>query len=326
MRKGDSMATENNVNNIVKPKRGRKPKVLNESADGCAPTPVKKQAKQKVVFDSFTVLNIGDPSTGASATEDVDNAILKLNVSECELLKACEDQSIFDVKGFSMDNNPDAYESRPVEFESFVNHSAFTSDVQPSKPKVVHLLKDFEQKNKNNEWPSNTQIACYWCCHKFTNAPFGIPVKYVDKKYHVYGCFCSLECAAAYNFASKENMDEIWEQYNLINQLSREIGHKSIIKPAQHRLALTMFGGYLSIEEFRNFCYTSRIININFPPMMTLTQQIEEFNETDLNIEYKYVPIDTERINKYKEKMKLKRNKPLIDSENTLDHIISYGV
>jgi hypothetical protein len=192
------------------------------------------------------------------------------------------------------------------------------------KPKIVHLLKEFEQKTKNNEWPSSTNISCYWCCHQFNNAPFGIPVKFVDDKYHVFGCFCSLECAAAYNFECKESIDEIWEQYNLINQLSRKIGHKQLVKRAPSKLALKMFGGHMSIDEFRGFCNTSKIINVNFPPMMTLTQQIEEFNESDLHTEYKYMPMDTEKLNKLKDKIKLKRNKPLTDSENTLEHIMCF--
>jgi hypothetical protein len=84
-----------------------------------------------------------------------------------------------------------------------------------------------------------------------------------------------------------------------------------------------MFGGHLSIEDFREFCRTSKIININFPPMLSLTQQIEEINESDLNKEYKYIPLDTERINKYKDKIKLKRSKPLTTYENTLDHAMN---
>lgn len=189
--------------------------------------------------------------------------------------------------------------------------------------KVIKLLKDFEEKNKNNEWPSTTSIHCYWCCHRFDNAPFGIPVKYLHQRFHVYGCFCSLECATAYNFHSNESVAEIWERYNLINMLSRMIGHTATVKAAPNRLALKMFGGHLAIEPFRAFFQTNKMININFPPMMTLTQQVEEINQSDLNNEYKYIPIDTERINKYTEKIKLKRNKPVTDYKNTLDHTMN---
>lgn len=194
--------------------------------------------------------------------------------------------------------------------------------------KVVKLLKDFEDKNKHKEWPISTNISCYWCCHKFFNAPFGIPVKYNDEKFHVFGCFCSLECGLAYNLSMKDQIDEMWERCNLLNFLCRKTNYNKhgYVKPAPPRLSLKMFGGYLSIEEFRNFSNKNRVLNINFPPMQTITQQIEEINESDINNDFKYIPIDTDRINKYKEKMRLRRTKPLNDTRNTLDSAVNIKI
>jgi hypothetical protein len=192
--------------------------------------------------------------------------------------------------------------------------------------RVVDLLKDFEVKSKNSEWPTTTNISCYWCCHPFANVPFGMPVKYTGSKFHVCGCFCSLECVTAYNFASNESQSEKWERYNLTNLLSRMIGHADRVKPAPSRLTLKMFGGHMDIEEFRRFFATSKILNINFPPMMTLTQQIEELNECDVSSEYKYIPLDIDRINRYKEKMTLKRTKPVTDYKNTLDCMMNLKI
>lgn len=163
--------------------------------------------------------------------------------------------------------------------------------------RIVELLKDFERKTHYNEWPATTSVHCYWCCHKFTNAPFGIPVHYNNAVFHVYGCFCSLECAAAYNFVSNVGIDDVWERYALINFLGKKIGYKDVIYPAPCKLSLKIFGGHLEIEEFREYCNTGKIININFPPMMTLIQQIEEINEVDINSEFKYIPVDSSRSN-----------------------------
>jgi hypothetical protein len=192
--------------------------------------------------------------------------------------------------------------------------------------RVVDLLKDFEVKSKNAEWPATTSISCYWCCHPFANVPFGMPVKYTGGKFHVCGCFCSLECVTAFNFASNESQSEKWERYNLTNLLSRLIGHSDRVKPAPSRLTLKMFGGHMDVDEFRMFFTTSKILNINFPPMMTLTQQIEELNECDVSSEYKYIPLDIDRINRYKEKMTLKRTKPVTDYRNTLDCMMNLKI
>lgn len=192
--------------------------------------------------------------------------------------------------------------------------------------KVVHLLEDFEKKNQNNEWPLSTSIHCYWCCHGFTTPPFGLPVKYYRDKFYVVGCFCSLECASAHNMHSQDGVDQILERNNLLHALSRKIEYIETVKAAPSRLALRMFGGHMSIDEFRAFCKTSKLINLNFPPMMTLTQQLEEINQCDVNQDYKYVPVDTERVNKYKEKIKLKRQKPLMNYQHTLDHVMNLKI
>ena len=184
--------------------------------------------------------------------------------------------------------------------------------------KIVNLLKDFEEKNKVNEWPSNTSISCYWCCHKFDNAPFGIPVNFTNNNFDVFGCFCSLECASAYNFKMHDNIDEMWERYNLMNLLYRRLNLGKIVKPAPDRLSLKIFGGYLDINEFRNYFKSCKLINVNFPPMSSLTQQIEEINDYELNNDYKYIPLDQDRIDKYKAKVMFKRNKPLIN-KNSLE-------
>lgn len=216
--------------------------------------------------------------------------------------------------------------------------------LQPHLRKM-RLLMEFEEKNKANEWPANTNIHCYWCCHRFYNHPYGIPLKYVNNRFYVHGCFCSLECATAYNFGNGGSIDEMWERYSLINMMahrlfenneSEENDHKEnghcddtctggsrssaigMVRQAPHRLALAMFGGHLSIEEFRSYCPSHRLTVINFPPMMTLTQQVEEINDTDVQSTHKYVPIPSERIDRYQKEIKLKRTKPLVNKNNTL--------
>lgn len=323
---------------MLKKKRGRKPKSqLDSTTRPTSPPPTnapqksKRGRKPKNIYSSFdnTTMDILKTSS-----ED-ENIILQLSVGNCQ----CDmDNDIQSESGLNSSCTfPDAYNedfdnsflSKPYEIErgasiddEIINQPMQCNQIDTNL-KVIELLKDFEEKNKNNEWPLTTSIHCYWCCHKFNNPPFGIPVKLVDKKFHVFGCFCSLECAAAFNFASNESMDEVWERFSLINMLSKRIAYKNVIKPAPNRLALKMFGGHLGIDEFRTFCETSKIINIHFPPMMTITQQVEEINDCDINSDYKFIPIDSDRINKYKEKITLKRNKPVTNFKNTLDHTMN---
>ncbi len=281
-----------------------------------------------------TVYNV--ESVNTTTLSDDENIIVRLNVTD-------------DVKPMSSaisysdddDEQPYAYNvgdySQMQKIGSFheVNIQEEQTECLPDnccRLRVVDLLKDFKEKNKQDEWPQNTTIACYWCCHKFNTTPFGIPIEYIkdpstgNEKFNVIGCFCSLECAAAYNFNNTKNQDDVWERYNLINLLSRRIGYKNIIKTAPDRMSLKLFGGFMDINDFRNYCVTSRVLHTNLPPMMSVTQQIEEINEHDLNNKIRYIPIDNDRINRYKEKVLFKRNKSVGPEKSMLEHAMNMKI
>ena len=52
---------------------------------------------------------------------------------------------------------------------------------------------------------NSIKIKCLWCCHSFDNTPWGIPTKCVNNEYHMFGIFCSPNCAASYIFDSKND-------------------------------------------------------------------------------------------------------------------------
>lgn len=269
----------------------------------------KRGRKPKAVYNSMDVV-CNAPS---GAVSDDENIIVKLNI------KDDQKEDTFDDDEIPYAYNHDYY-NVISNFDDAGHKSIRVSQDDPKRTlKVIDLLKDFEEKNKNNEWPSNTSIHCYWCCSKFDNAPFGIPINFAKENFEVYGCFCSLECAAAYNFKNNHNIDEMWERYNLINLLSRRLGYKKQVKPAPDKLSLKIFGGFMDIDQFRSYTNLNRFINVNFPPMTSITQQLEEINEFDMKNDLKYIPIDNERIKKYKEKILFKRNKPLIDVKNSIE-------
>ena len=64
-------------------------------------------------------------------------------------------------------------------------------------------LKDLWKKLKNLQHSlhlnniSDKKSACFWCTYEFDNPPIYIPKHYIKESYHVYGCFCSPECATA---------------------------------------------------------------------------------------------------------------------------------
>ena len=92
--------------------------------------------------------------------------------------------------------------------------------------------------------------VCWNCCHNFYKGIYGLPLKYGNNIFYIYGYFCSFECMYRYVY---ENMDD---QLNDINQLIN-LYHYNIYKSyskcniAPNKLSLNLFGGPISIEEYR---------------------------------------------------------------------------
>lgn len=294
------------------------------NADDAQPKKGRRGRKPKYVYGLYDINGVVAPDDATSNgngmvnAADDENVIVRLNISESE-------QNIVQEASAQDDEHPYAYNHDTYSNIPFVekddktaeNHAAI---IDPkTSVKVVSILKDFEEKNKHNEWPMSTSISCYWCCHRFNNAPFGIPINYINDTFEVFGCFCSLECAAAHNFAENTCQDEMWERYQLINMLNRKLKLGKVVKPAPPRLSLNIFGGHMEIEQFRGFSSANKFVNVNFPPMTSVTQQLEEINDFELCNDFKYIPIDNDRVNKYKEKIVFKRNKPLVDSNKSLE-------
>ena len=180
------------------------------------------------------------------------------------------------------------------------------------RDKVFPIFLEFNEYNKKKKWPNSNNIDCLWCCHSFDTFPFGIPIKNYDDTFYMFGNFCSAECCAAYNF-DNVNTCESYERYSLINYL---YSNNKEIKLAGPRLSLKKFGGQLSINEFRK---NNNVYNKNYklliPPMISLIPLIEEVNLTDENINID----NNDNLFNLDNELKLKRSKPLPDNYNTLE-------
>lgn len=126
----------------------------------------------------------------------------------------------------------------------------------------------------------HTDVACWWCSHDFEGIPCFIPNKYENDVYHIFGCFCSFNCAVAYNM--KMDDYKIWHRYSLIKKIWNDIHDNNSteeINPSPPKEILERFGGYLTIDEYRNnnriFLKKHRII---MPPMTSMALIVEEVN------------------------------------------------
>jgi hypothetical protein len=223
-------------------------------------------------------------------------------------------------------NTEELYEEKVTLINNRYQETSSTSFMPNNsikKKNITPIMIYFNEYNKRKEWPKVSNIKCLWCCHNFDNIPCALPYKYSDNTFYVFGNFCSPECAAAYNFDSGADDKDIWERYALLNHLYSLIYDVPdlTIKLAPPRLSLKIFGGTLSIEEFRE-CNMDYLKNykIVLPPMVSIIPSLEEIKKDTLRKKDSYyVPIDKERIKKVHNDLRLKRNKPM-SNRNTLEN------
>ena len=101
--------------------------------------------------------------------------------------------------------------------------------------------------------PERTGTHCWWCVHPLADEyPLHLPIKYDDRldKFTTTGEFCSWACMKA--FALDMNTAHSGEIQSFIAMMRMKAdGKYTVTKAAPKRQALKIFGGPLTIEEFR---------------------------------------------------------------------------
>jgi hypothetical protein len=197
------------------------------------------------------------------------------------------------------------------------------------RTKIHEIMYEFINASDNNEWPMQTNVACFWCCHKFSNMPIGIPNRLVKKKFNLWGCFCSYNCAAAYIFYNK--IPNMWEKYALLNLFYAKVNKcKSVkIKLAPPRESLQMFGGTMQINEFRTASLKTNVVyRIIEPPIVSIIPQLEEIQLENTNRRKANTLMYNENLESSQTDslLKLRRDKPLDKRGNTLENYMQLKI
>jgi hypothetical protein len=191
------------------------------------------------------------------------------------------------------------------ELSNFVSQSAQLDEVQEAAPaNHVSSRVVLPELAMNDVWPSQVTCACFWDCHPFHTPPVSIPSKCKGEgEFHGQGCFCSLECAAAFLLHSNELGHLVTtDVYHLLNRLGEATGHGCVVRPAPSRFLLKMFGGNLDIDEFRGLA-GKQMDAFPLPyPMIAVTQYMEELKCGDPAFPRTpaFIPLDDERVERAK--------------------------
>ncbi len=300
----DNVKTSSIDNKPVAKKRGRKPK------------------GGKIIQQVISLNNVKEPKP---------NVILHLKCSLKELTTSsnlitsnqedCDANFCYDVsnvKGYSFSNSNFCYDVVNNE-KTFNDLSVKLHDYDADNDNI-----DFDNeviKHKENDireiWKKlkvlehnlhvnnidNKKSACFWDTCEFDNPPVYIPKYFMNDTYHVYGCFCSPECAVAH--LMEENIDSSikFERYQLMNHIYSKIyDYNKNIKPAPNPYyMLEKYYGNLTTQEYRSLLRNERLFLVVDKPLTRIMPELHEDND-DFIINNKIIPTNNIKLKKLQKK------------------------
>lgn len=160
---------------------------------------------------------------------------------------------------------------------------------------------------------------CWWCCHPFDGAALQMPYRHDDRRniFTTTGNFCSWSCMKSYaldKYGLSRGGIICGNIVMMRRRMYRQSGH---VKPAPCRFKLGVFGGDMTIDEFRENQTVDKVevveelLTVPYKdhviPFISSTRKMEEIkaaNTADNNA------------------LKLKRSKPLKRNHNNLENAL----
>jgi hypothetical protein len=238
----------------------------------------KKAAEDAPAMDAAAEVPAEPPPQVAPATESPsDPVILQLPIAPARLQTIMENTNMH---GF-LEYNPNIVDPQPyAPDDAFHSHHDMVEQAAPMA--AAQAPAEAAAPVSQTQIPSQASTHnCYWCCHSIPHIEYGMPIRYdvFHKSFTLFGSFCSLECAAAYNFATHMGSDRVWEIHTWIQMLAHRYGYAGHVRPAPSRFLLRMFNGPLTIDEFRAAHQgLARTFLLNIPPFIHVVSQMEVLN------------------------------------------------
>lgn len=109
----------------------------------------------------------------------------------------------------------------------------------------ITFLRTFDSKKTN---------TCFYDCHPFKGEIHGVPCKYSNNKFTTWGCFCSMECVKSHILEKNACDPRRDKELSMLALMStQKYGIHYRLGRSPNKYLLGMFGGPLSIEQYREY-------------------------------------------------------------------------
>ena len=275
------------MTDIVKKKRGRKPKIF--------------------MNINNKINNINDViiSENENIIYHIPITLTDINNEDMNLFLPCENIN-------KIDNNC-ILQNKTCEFGDSTSDNII-SNTTITKTSLLNNINKIITHRLN----FNKNTKCWWCKYSFDTIPVQIPENYYNNTFYCMGHFCSYNCCKSYNLDLNDNL--IYKRESLLNLLYyMTYSVYADIKASPHWITLEDFGGILTINQFReNNIINTQDFLVLHPPLITRQMQIEESYKIN---KYKEVPIG--KVNKIYSDIDsdyvIKRNKPFQSNQYNLE-------
>jgi hypothetical protein len=307
-----SIECSNIIDVHVPKKRGRKPKG-GKIVVPAPKTDIDEIQKQNVI------LHLKCSTNDIQGKGDYNSNFIESNIDSFSFSTHNQSESyMFEIIDNPVDSvkNKDSIINNSDEINSYIIKPKETGqrtniDENDNTKELWKKLKILEQNLHINNI-SDKKSSCFWCTYDFDNPPVYIPKFCVKDTYHVYGCFCTPECATAHLMQDNLDSSTIFERYYLLNNIYSKIyNYTKNIKPAPDpHYMLDKYYGNLTIQEYRNMLKSERLFLIVDKPITRILPEFHEDNE-DFIINQKIIPS-----NNYQLKPKLPQKNKIAQSKS----------
>jgi len=226
----------------------------------------------------------------------ISNSNVTSDINSYELFNTTNSQKENNNQNFIPDNNLNENNLVCIEVN---NYKEIKDDKDNNNIKEIWKKLKILENNLHINNISDKKSACFWCTYDFDSPCIYIPKHFLKDSYHVYGCFCSPECATAYLMEENIDTSSKFERYHLLNHIYSKIyDYKKNIKPAPNPLyMLDKFYGNLNINEYRSLLKSERLFLVVDKPLTRILPELHEDND-DFIINNKIIPSNTYQIKK----------------------------